>query len=151
MTYIASIRNVRIKVAVTLLCALGFFIGFKHVHPFALRIFYPFFHANIFHLIVNLIALWSIKNRMEWAKGYLICVSVGFLPMYLPEPTVGLSGFLFAVFGLMWGKANQLGKAIKTVAPIIIISMLLPNINGLIHLYAFVAGYLINYISSRLL
>lgn len=86
---------------------------------------------------------------MEWIKAFLISFVASYLPMYVSEPTVGLSGFLFAVFGLMWGKTNRLYDATKTAAPIIIVSMLLPHVNGLLHLYAFALGYLMNNLILR--
>lgn len=149
-------QNVRVKAAITAITlAFTFFrlyIGADatlNCGGILLHLLYPFLHANIFHLAVNLIVLWSIRNKMEWIKASLISFVASYLPMYVSEPTVGLSGFLFAVFGLMWGKANRLYDATKTAAPIIIVSMLLPHVNGLLHLYAFALGYLMNNLILR--
>lgn len=71
----------------------------------------------------------------------MIAVSVSFLPMYVTEPTMGLSGFLFASIGQMWAQANDTKGMCKVVLPFILITMLIPNVNGLLHLYAFFVGY----------
>lgn len=67
------------------------------------------------------------------------------LPMYVSEPTMGLSGFLFASFGQMWGKTGRWLDATKKAMPLILFMMLLPNVNGILHLYTFWIGFFIGY------
>ena len=65
---------------------------------------YSFQHANIWHMLANLFVLWNIKQKMNVVSGFLIAVAASFLPMSTDRSTVGMSGLLFAMFGIMWGK-----------------------------------------------
>lgn len=112
------------------------------------HVIYNFFHANIFHLIINLMVLWGIKNKLRPHIAIPIAVVSSFLPMYVSEPTMGLSGYIFAELGLMWGNTEHWKGAIRKVLPVIIITMLIPNINGLLHLYAFFIGLVFLYIAK---
>lgn len=64
--------------------------------------------------------------------------------------TVGLSGFLFASFGLMWGKTGMVALSVKTVLPFIVLTIILPQTNGMLHLYCFVLGFLLEYLYTRI-
>lgn len=77
-----------------------------------------------------------------------IAIVSSFLPMYVSEPTMGLSGYIFAELGLMWGNAGYWRGAIQKVLPVILVTMLIPNINGLLHLYAFFIGLVFLYITK---
>lgn len=103
---------------------------------------YIFCHANIWHLAVNILVLFCIRGKIEILPPLVIAVIASYLPMYVAEPTMGISGFIFAVFGLMWGKLGWWKKAITVVGPYIIIPMVIPNVNGLLHLYCFLLGYI---------
>lgn len=146
--------NLRSKIAFTTICVGAYILsvcGVSVPEGLAYHFTYFAFHANIFHLALNLLVLWSVKrNKIESVKAYLICVAASWMPMYVDGQTLGLSGFLFAMFGLMWGKVNKPMLAIKTAAPIIIVTMLLPNVNGLLHLYSYVMGYLLSCLTSVL-
>lgn len=84
---------------------------------------------------------------MQTIPALLIATIASYLPMYVSSPTVGLSGFLFAAFGQMWGKTGRLLDAAKKVIPFVVITMLIPNMNGLLHLYTFGLGFIIGYLS----
>lgn len=147
-TLAVGVKNRTSKAILTILCLLGLFwrVGFYSDCPLWNHIAYSFSHANIFHLAVNLIVLWSIKNKMQTIPALIIAIVASYLPMYVSSPTVGLSGFLFAVFGLMWGKTGRLLDAVKKVMPFIIITMLIPNMNGLLHLYTFGIGFMTGFL-----
>ena len=80
----------------------------------------------------------------------IIAFAASFLPMYVNEPTMGLSGFLFASFGIMWGKTGRWLDATKKAMPLILFMMLLPNVNGTLHLYTFLIGFLTGYCLRKL-
>lgn len=69
--------------------------------------------------------------------------------MYVNEPTMGLSGFLFAAFGLMWGKTGRAKDAAKTVMPFILGTMIFPDVNGLLHLYCFWLGFIVGFLREK--
>lgn len=92
--------------------------------------------------------LWGIKNKLRPFVAIPIAIISSFLPMYVSEPTMGLSGYIFAELGLMWGNTERWKDAIKKVLPIILVTMLIPNINGLLHFYAFFIGLMFSYFAK---
>lgn len=145
-------RNALDKSLLTLLCVVFYFahIGFAPDSPWQAHALFHFSHVNVFHLIINLWVLWQIQNRIPVVEALLIAFLASYLPMYVSEPTMGLSGFLFAAFGIMWGKTGRVVEAMKVALPFIIITMLLNNVNGLLHLYAFVLGFVSSYVLRKL-
>lgn len=139
-----SVRNRRLNLALTVLCLIGysFHIGFYHGCPWWRHIAYCFSHANVWHLIINLYVLWSIRNKVSFIPAFVIAFVASYLPMYVDKPTMGLSGFLFAAFGIMWGKTGRWKEATRKVMPFVLCTMILPNVNGLLHLWCFWIGYL---------
>lgn len=136
-------RNLSDKIGLTLLC-LAFYachIGFLSGSSWQHHVLFSFCHANVFHLLVNLWVLWQTQNRIPVIGGLLVSIAASYLPMYVAEPTMGLSGFLFASFGIMWGRIGRPFGAVKAVLPFMLLTMLLSHVNGLLHLYSFVIGY----------
>lgn len=111
---------------------------------------YIFMHANIWHMITNLFVLWSVRQKMNVWMGYLIAVGASWLPMWTDKPTVGMSGMLFAMFGVMWGERGDWKGFIKAGMPVILVMMVIPGINGLIHLYCYVIGFVFLFIRRRI-
>ena len=148
---ITSKPDFGLKAAISILCIvlLPWHVGFSPALPLEYHIIYSFFHVNVFHLAVNLLVLWQIKNRLTPVKAFMVAVAASMLPMYVSEPTMGLSGFLFAQFGILWGRTGRWKEAAKKAMPFILFTMLLSNVNGLLHLYAFSIGYIIEYLSKK--
>jgi hypothetical protein len=44
--------------------------------------------------------------------------------------------------GIMWGKRGDFKGCLKAGMPVILIMMLIPGINGLLHLYCYLLGYI---------
>lgn len=84
-------------------------------------------------------------------SAYTMAVIVSFIPMHYDMPTVGLSAFLFSVFGIMWGRVGFRKQLFTNVLPIIVVSMLLPNVNGLIHFYAFAFSFIYSWLRAKVL
>lgn len=82
---------------------------------------------------------------MKPVTSLAVAYVASLLPMYVSQSTMGLSGFLFASFGLMWGRRGRWKEALKKAMPFIICTMAVPNVNGLLHLYCFVLGYIVAY------
>lgn len=106
------------------------------------HLIYSFQHANIWHMLANLFVLWNIKQKMNVVSGFLIAVAASFLPMFTDRSTVGMSGLLFAMFGIMWGERGDFKGFLKAGMPVILIMMVIPGINGLLHLYCYLIGYI---------
>lgn len=110
---------------------------------------YSFLHANVWHMAANLFVLWGVRQRMNVAVGYAIAVAASWLPMWADKPTVGMSGMLFAMFGIMWGKTGRWKEYLKAGMPVILIMMLIPNVNGLLHLYCYILGFVFSFIRFK--
>lgn len=141
-------RNNKIKIVLTAICLASYqyHIGFYEGCPIFNRLAYSFCHANVWHLAVNLFVLWSIQGKLYIIAPLAIAVYSSLLPMYVTAPTMGLSGFLFAWFGIAWGKALKPWSGFIAVLPYLCITMLISNVNGLLHLYAFLIGLILSYI-----
>lgn len=145
-------QNLGDKLLITVLCVAFYttHIGFDADSGWGEHLIYNFCHVNVFHLVINLMVLWQIRNKIEVGASLLVAFSASYLPMYVTEPTMGISGFLFAAFGIMWGKTGMFKKAMKAGLPFIILTMLLPSVNGLLHLYCYLIGFVIGTIYNRL-
>ena len=103
-----------------------------------------FSHANIFHLLGNLLCLWLMKCRFRLPQALGISFVCSFLPQWSlwggTELACGFSSVLFAVAGMAWGEAGRFKDMIKKCVPLIIVG-LFPNVNIFIHLYALLLGY----------
>lgn len=109
---------------------------------------FHFFHANIFHLLGNLLALWLFRPRISTLLvTYPIATLSAYLDSLIPSlqfsifnflPTCGLSAILFASFARYYVAWH------KPVYPIFLITLItafLPYINWHIHLIAFFLSY----------
>lgn len=146
-------KHAKTKCLLSILAILGYTYGIDGygIHsPFLAHILYGFGHANIFHLTCNLLVLWAIRNNIRVLPAFIISVLASYIPQMVDGNTVGLSGFLFASFGLMWGKTGMVALSAKTVLPFIVLTIILPQTNGTLHLYCFVLGFLLEYLYTRI-
>ena len=111
---------------------------------------YPFFHANVFHLLANLLAVWTVFRpecrtiKRDLALGFLISTAVYFLAT---RPVVGLSNIMFAVIGLRtpaitdpWWRR----PATITFLAVTLLMLLVPQFSAVTHIAAFAAGSLLS-------
>ena len=103
---------------------------------------YHFSHANIYHLALNLWALYSFKPR--WATcgvGFIASTLAAFIPFAsMSVPTCGLSGFLMAAYARKYAEYKlPLWKPI--VANLVFVFF--PMFNWKIHILSFLIGYAI--------
>ena len=141
-------RNFLIKLILSLVCLFlcTQHVGFYQGCPIENHFIYSFFHVNLFHLLINLMVLWSIKNKIDVTLSFVAAVAASFLPMFVTEPTMGMSGFLFSALGIMWGKTGRWKEAAKKAMPFILFTMLLNDVNGLLHFWCFWLGYSIGFL-----
>lgn len=144
-------QNLGDKIIITVLCVAFYtlHIGFDSNSDVASHVTYNFNHVNVFHLLINLMVLWQTKNKIDVLESLLVAFVASYLPMYVTEPTMGLSSFLFAAFGIMWGKTGEFKKAMKAGLPFILFTMILSDVNGLLHLYCYLIGYFYGILHNR--
>ena len=104
---------------------------------------YSFFHANIWHLLGNIVCIWAIKGRFRWVFDYLIAVFVFSLPSLTDLPVCGFSCVIFAEIGRRFGRILAPWRMVKCVWPAFAIGIFLPNIAVFPHLWALTGGFLV--------
>ena len=118
------------------------------------RLLYPFIHANILHLVVNLYIfnLCFYRCNMsirQMAMSFLIAYIV---PASLTN-VVGLSGVCFALFGILFAhikKGNRVTYLVQVFVTILI-ALIVPHIAWQIHLFCFVIGLILGVIFKKFL
>lgn len=106
------------------------------------HLLYSLSHANIFHLLANLLCLWMIRCPLHLLVAFVVAVLCSFLPCFVSEPTMGFSGVLFAVIGISWGRAHRFKDMIWKNKWFLVVPMFIPHVNAFIHLYCLIGGYL---------
>ena len=138
-------KNWRVKTLLTIVCLACQAVVWEHLSDNGLLLFthfvYMFVHVNVWHFLCNMLVLWSIKERVDVLGGIVVAVISSFIPTWYDEITLGMSGFLFAVFGIMWGHTGRFKDCMKRGMPVILLTLVLPGVNGLIHFYCYVLGY----------
>lgn len=105
------------------------------------HLIYPFFHANIFHLLANIYALWFI--RPTWAillTAWSIAVASSWIT---PVPVVGFSSMIYAIWGMNMLNASQ--KSWIIFLAINFITIFLPSMGWMVHFSTFTIGLLYSY------
>lgn len=150
-TIISNISNLlKPHVLLSCVCVIIFAVFYgKDSTPHLNCVTYHFFHANIFHLAVNLIALWQFKPR--WTTtivAFVIASLVYLLPFaQLSVPTCGISGFLMSAFARKY-QAWSINPTRLIVANLIM--AFIPFVNWRIHILSFIIAYGFYYVHSRL-
>lgn len=106
------------------------------------HLLYVFCHVNIWHLLGNILVLLSLRGRLRMIPAYMIAVAASFLPTLTAAPTMGCSGWLFAIMGMGWGEAGRLRDMTTKILPLLILIGLLPNVAMMIHIYCLYGGYI---------
>ncbi len=140
--YRAYIPSACIAMVAILLAFTRSRIGFGPDSSLPEHMFYSFSHANIFHLLANLAALFQFKPRWKTcAVAYVAAVAASYLPMAsLDVPTCGLSGFIFACYARKYFsfRMNPLRLVLCNMAMVLV-----PCVNWKIHLLSFLIAFII--------
>ena len=135
------------KIVITLVLAVSYIFlpqyGFHGGEVGLDNILYPLSHANIWHLMANIVCLWMIPCELHLGTSFLIAVVCSFLPCFTEEPTVGFSGVLFAIVGMSWGRVRRFKDMVWRNKVFLVIPFFIPHINAFIHVYCMVAGYIV--------
>lgn len=109
---------------------------------------YQFFHANIFHLVINLYVMWLCITRFKLSqRQMLMCFIISALPpATLPIPTIGASGIVYAMLGIINTMVVKKLRFAMWIAAYIATSALF-NCNWSIHLCCYALGFMSNSIT----
>lgn len=110
------------------------------------HIAHHFFHANVFHLAVNCLAVWSVFSpQAKLAKWVLpVAFVIGsFSYCFAAKPTIGFSNILFAIAGIRtpsfhspWWRTVNCWVFIGTM----VLMFFLPMFSATTHLVSFAIG-----------
>lgn len=117
---------------------------------------YHFFHANIFHLAVNSLAIWTMfdPRRNNGIRNFFTAFIIATL-MYgtAVRPVIGVSNILFALFGLRtpafsspWWKR----KEVLVFFVLNILMLFIPSISATSHITSLTLGILVAEFRRRL-
>jgi hypothetical protein len=108
-------------------------------------------HANIWHLICNLTALFVLRPGIDLA--YALIIGIACAPLCCLSPTMGISGVLFAYYGIYHGLGVAGGFVRNTVVCnailLIVATGLLPHVALLYHLGTYIVGYVASYCYTK--
>ena len=129
---------------ITILCVVCYFLPHLAVWgnaPFENHLLYMFLHANIFHILANLLALSSLKKLSP--VTLLIAIISSFLPYN--GMVVGLSGVIFAQIGIDMGYTFNKKGILQNILTAGLFEML-PDMAVLIHIYCLLIGFISGYV-----
>ena len=107
---------------------------------------YHFFHANVIHAAVNLYVFHQVVRYLhpsirQMATAFAIATFIP--PILLSTPIIGLSAFIYSLFGLALPIIQQKRKYVLYIVFFIFLQAFLPAIAWHIHLYTFTLSALL--------
>ena len=101
---------------------------------------YHFSHANLWHLAANFLVLTRFRPKWENLPVAYLCATASaivLMPM-TPQPTVGLSGMIFAMLARRDAIFRELNWKLMAAN---LLFIFLPNFNWQIHLISYLTAY----------
>ena len=119
-------------------------VGVSLQFPLSAHVLYSFFHANIFHAILNIWCFLSVVFVYEasWLRLLWAFIVAMLVPNWVlsATPTIGLSCVCYALLGSYTFEVQRKLYYLLWMVFYIGIGFLIPEVNAMIHLYAYVAG-----------
>lgn len=143
-----NIKIITIGVLVTMYMLWGC-PAFLHQDGGHIAMLHHFFHANIFHLAVNCLSIWTLFRRdVRYGIGSLIAAYIiGTLSWFATSAdAVGFSNIIFALVGLRTPSLKSEWWKHPSVVTFLIITMVmafLPQVSALTHMVSFTLGCIV--------
>lgn len=114
------------------------------------RFLYHFFHASFLHFALNAWCLLSVAFTFEITVADLVIGFIGasIVPVTWATPTIGLSGVCFALLGRFSYCVQKRLTYHFYMTACIAAGLLVPGVNGVIHLYCYAVGLLYGLLST---
>ena len=157
------VREKEAKISALVYVAVALVLCFIHVPlaevgiykgcSFASRLLYPFFHANIFHCLVNCWCLLSLAFLLDisipaLALSYAVAV---FVPVGLWDqtvPVVGFSGAFYCICGMLTFKVRTKWRWLLWWSFFIGVGFFFSQNANLLHLWCYAVGIFIGFLNS---
>ncbi len=127
-------------------------VGLYAGGPWWGRLSYMFFHANLLHAALNCWCLLSVVFLYEvrWSRLLLAAAIAASVPAAwlgawfasLLTPTIGLSGMVYALFGLLSFDVRRRWYYQCCMALYLALGFALPNSSAAVHLWCYLLGLL---------
>lgn len=118
------------------------------------RLLYPFAHANMLHLLVNLYIfnICFLKCNMS-VRQMVASFLIALIAPASATNVVGLSGVCFALFGILFAhiKKDKRVTYLLQVAISLLIGCIVPHLAWTVHLFCFVIGLVVGLIFKKCL
>lgn len=114
------------------------------------RLSYSFFHANIFHALLNAWCLLSIVFYFRVNLIHLLAAYVVAILAPATAPTVGLSAVCYALMGMIFPQVQRKLYYTSYILAFILLGLFLGGTNVYIHIYSYIAGLLVGLLSHYL-
>lgn len=143
-----NIKIVIIGVLVTVQLLFGSPV-FLHYDHTCISLVHHFFHANIFHLAVNSLSLWTLfRKGVTYAIWPLVCAYIiGTISWFCtPADVVGFSNIIFALIGLRTPSLSSTWWKQSSVIVFLAITALmafLPQVSAITHIVSFALGCIV--------
>lgn len=111
------------------------------------HILFSFFHANVFHLAANLLTATMLHYTFrDFVISYMLTVALSFFAV-TELPTMGFSGILYVMIGINSNLFHgRFGFWKGWFVMFLLVGLVCPHMNGLLHLLCFVSGLVIQFI-----
>lgn len=123
--------------------------GYMSASPWWSHITFHFAHGNIFHLAANMLVVFLLLfNRHDkwwlWLMSLVIASACSFA-VATPKPTVGLSGMLFAYYGIIFMKDGmQFKPMLHTLLYLVVSSVFVSSFMAVgLHFLCLMTGWLV--------
>lgn len=105
------------------------------------RFIFHFHHSNIWHLLANASCIYAMR-KFRWLESYAVAFGCSWL---IVEPTVGISGMVFAAIGFNLGE-KRMWKGLLKCAISAVLFGLMPGVSMLFHVICLFVGFVSIYL-----
>lgn len=113
--------------------------------PIQNRILYAFSHASVLHLATNILGYYFVIRyvNLRWFLLPFVVISAIIASLGAYEPTVGFSGVLWALSGMLMSKSRAKLKAFIPVFIVTAVTAFIPHMAWGVHAMGFAFGYIL--------
>lgn len=128
-------------------------VGLSQTCGWPQRFAFSFFHASLFHAVLNMWCLLSVVflYPVSWLHMLMAYIIAVVTPACLAGavPTVGFSVVYFALLGIVSFMMERKVYFHSCVGLCLFAGLFVPQINGLVHLYGYAAGLLAGFLMVK--